>query len=165
MPYRRNQVTPDEKLEAAILNSDIKAIDDALSLGADVNLTKEHFEVKGPHYLGLSYPLWLAITEGVKNTLGVVEHLLKNGARPSDYKTYDLASKGSTLAAACQLASKSRYEIVKMLLEAGASPDEGRGAVYANIPSLVFSKNENQKLRELLDKYSKKKGIVRDLEI
>jgi hypothetical protein len=159
------KLTPDEKLENAILNSDFEGIDRALDEGADVNLTKEHFEIKGPHYLVLSYPLWLAINETVKDLPKVVKHLISRGAKPSDYKTYDLASKGSTLVAACQLVSKSRYEVVKLLLEQGASPDEGRGAVYDHISWALSSRAENQRLKELLNKFGKKKIIGNEIEI
>jgi hypothetical protein len=156
---------PNEQLELAILRSDINAIDRAIENGADVNLTKEHFELKGPHYLVLSYPLWLAINETVKNLPTILEHLLNKGARPSNYKTYDLATKGSTLVAACQLVSRDRYQVAKLLLEHGASPDEGRGAVYDNISWALSSKAENLKLKELLNKYSKKKVIGNEVEI
>jgi hypothetical protein len=162
---KRQKLDPDESLEQAILNSDLEAINNALAEGADINLTKEHFEIKGPHYLVLSYPLWLAITTTVKDLPKVVGHLLSKGAKPSDYKTYDLASKGSTLVQACQLVGKSRYEIVKKLLEHGASPDEGKGAVYDHISWALSSKEENRKLKELLNKYSKKKVIGNEIEI
>lgn len=162
-PYRDK--SPDETLAQAILDSNLEAIDLAISNGANINLTKEHFEIKGPHYLVLSYPLWLAITEMVKDLPKVVEHLLSKGAKPSDYKTYDLATKGSTLIQACQLVSKSRYNIVKQLLEHGASPDEGKGAVYDHISWALSSKDENRKLKELLNKYSKKKVIGNEIEI
>lgn len=156
---------PDESLARAILDSNLEAIDLAITNGADINLTKEHFEIKGPHYLVLSYPLWLAITEMVKDLPKVVEYLLSKGAKPSNYKTYDLATKGSTLIQACQLVSKSRYNIVKQLLEHGASPDEGKGAVYDHISWALSSKEENRKLKELLNKYSKKKVIGNEIEI
>jgi len=162
--FSRN-LSPEEKLEEAILRSDLNAIDEAIKAGADVNFSKEHFEIKGPHYLVLSYPLWLAITETVKDLPKVVAHLLSKGAKPSDYKTYDLASKGSTLVQAAQLVSKSRYEVVKLLLEHGAKPEEGKGAVYDHISWALSSKAENQKLKELLNKYSKKKIIGNEIEI
>jgi hypothetical protein len=165
MQGKTYKLTPDEKLENAILHSNLEGIDKALEEGADVNLIKEHFEIKGPHYLVLSYPLWLAINETVKDLPKVVEHLLNKGAKPSDYKTYDLASKGSTLIAACQLVSKSRYDIVKLLLEHGASPEEGKGAVYDHISWALSSRAENQKLKDLLNKFSKKKIIGNEIEI
>lgn len=148
---------PNELLEEAILNSDIEGIDRALDKGADVNATMEYFEIKGPHYLVMSYPLWIALKEGVKDLEGIVAHLLAKGAKPSNYKTPGLASKGSTLVMACQLGGKLRYKIVQMLLEHGANPQEGKGAVYASIPWGFGTKEENLKLRELLDSYSIKK--------
>jgi ankyrin repeat protein len=160
--YRRD---PNEELERAILNSDISAIDKALEAGADVNFSLEHFEIKGPHYLVLSYPLWLAIQENVKDMKEVISHLLSRGAKPSNYKTYDLASKGSTLVGAVQLVGKARYGIVKLLLEHGASPDEGRGAVYDHISWALSSREENRKLKDLLNSYSKKKVIGNEVEI
>jgi hypothetical protein len=159
------QVDPNELLEAAVLRSDLGGIDKAIEAGADVNYSMEHFEIKGPHYLVLSYPLWLAIHEVVKDLPKVVSHLISRGAKPSDYKTYDLASKGSTLVQACQIVGKSRFEVVKSLLEAGASPDEGKGAVYDNISWALSSRDENRKLKDLLNKYSKKKVIGNEIEI
>jgi hypothetical protein len=162
---RDYKLDPNEMLERAILSSDLDAIDKAIDSGADVNYSMEYFEVKGPHYLVLNYPLWLAIHEMVKDLPKVVNHLISKGAKPSDYKTYDLASKGSTLVQACQLVGKSRYDVVKSLLEAGANPDEGKGAVYDNISWALASREENRKLKDLLNSYSKKKVLGNEIEI
>jgi len=161
----KQKLDPNEMLENSILRSDLEGIDRAIEAGADVNFSMEHFEIKGPHYLVLSYPLWLAIHEMVKDLPKVVNHLISRGAKPSDYKTYDLASKGSTLVQACQIVGKSRYGVVKSLLEAGASPDEGKGVVYDHISWALSSRDENKKLKELLNKFSKKKVIGNEIEI
>lgn len=143
-------MSADELLENAILAGSIEKIDQALSKGADINLTHEVFEIKGPHYLVLSYPLWLAITESVPNTVAVVDHLLSKGAKPSNYKTPDLAYKGSTLVAACQLGGERGVNLVEKLLAAGADPKEGRGTIYSSIPRSYYTKQEFKKLESLL---------------
>jgi len=148
--HRGNFRDLEQELEDAILASDLGRIDEVLNCGADINFSKEVFEIKGPHYLVLSYPLWLAIESRVDNLEEVVSYLLEKGAKPSDYKTYELASKGSTLIKACELSGQKRNRIVSLLLEAGASPKEGKGAVGSHIDWSLGSRQENQELKELL---------------
>lgn len=143
-------MSANELLENAIIGGNIEKIDAALSQGADINLTHEVFEIKGPHYLVMSYPLWLAITESVPNCIEVVDYLLSKGAKPSNYKTPDLAYKGSTLIAACKIGGERGVNLVEKLLTAGADPNEGRGALYSSIPRSYYTKQEYKRLESLL---------------
>ena len=150
------RISPDEMLEEAIRNSDILGIDYAAAKGADFNFSHEVFEPNGKHYLVTNYPLYLAISEQVRDLTFVLRHLIKKGAKPSNYKTSQLAKTGSILIQALQLSGKKRNEVVRLLLENGANLEEGKGTVFQYVDWSLGSKKENEELREVFRTYRDK---------
>jgi ankyrin repeat protein len=118
--------TADNALRVAVLNNNLKLMEDAINKGANVNFTREDYS---------DNPLSLAINNA---DLPAVEFLLKRGANPNVYVDGNGVINSTPLLKAI---GRQNTALVKLLVEAGAD---------VNMPAHRYYQPEQKDLSPLM---------------